>query len=153
MVVLGSGGHTTEMIRLISDVKKLFGTRIYVAAEERSKLKVSRKMAYIFYAVNLQALEAEGEGMKNVHIHQITRSRGVGQSYITSIATTLLASVDSAFLFFKTRSADWYCYLITNADITDRICCLLMGLELAFQSALLLLFTMQSQHTIVILYM
>ena len=40
LIVLGSGGHTTEMLRLIDGLTKLFDTRLFLTADERSRAKV-----------------------------------------------------------------------------------------------------------------
>ena len=48
----------------------------------------------------------QGDGMKtaeNAHFLQIYRSREVGQSYITSIATTFLATLHAMWLVIRIR--------------------------------------------------
>jgi beta-1,4-N-acetylglucosaminyltransferase len=48
----------------------------------------------------------QSNGMKtaeNAHFMQIYRSREVGQSYITSIATTLLATLHAMWLVIRIR--------------------------------------------------
>lgn len=80
MVILGSGGHTTEMLALTKELdKKRYTPRIYVlaATDTTSEPKVL-------------ALEGETTGAtSNYQIIRIGRSRHVGQSYVSSVFTTL----------------------------------------------------------------
>eukprot|EP01024_Parvocaulis_polyphysoides_P057132 TRINITY_DN60659_c0_g1_i1.p1 TRINITY_DN60659_c0_g1~~TRINITY_DN60659_c0_g1_i1.p1 ORF type:complete len:151 (-),score=4.05 TRINITY_DN60659_c0_g1_i1:11-463(-) len=84
MIVLGSGGHTAEILKLISkmDLNK-YSPRIYVVAETDSH---SNEKAL----KQEQELQKEG-GLETIipQIVTIPRSREVGQSYITSVLTTL----------------------------------------------------------------
>jgi beta-1,4-N-acetylglucosaminyltransferase len=79
MIVLGSGGHTAEMfqfLKTLTDVeRKKITPRVYVMAttDEDSKKKV-----LLFE-----------DDVNDFSIHLIPRSREVGQSYISSIFTTL----------------------------------------------------------------
>lgn len=41
LIVLGSGGHTMEMFKLMNGVCQRFNQRVYVATDELSKQKVS----------------------------------------------------------------------------------------------------------------
>ncbi len=90
MVVLGSGGHTAEMFHLLSGVNRsYFSPRHYVAADsDRGS------------GVKMEAFEGD---KKDVVLHRIPRSRKVGQSYFTSIFTTLFALWFAFLLVFKHR--------------------------------------------------
>lgn len=80
MIVLGSGGHTTEMMTLLHEINKdNYTPRIYIAADSdrNSQNKVIE-------------FEAKSSDYKFI---KIFRSRNVGQSYFSSIFTTLQAIV------------------------------------------------------------
>lgn len=82
LIILGSGGHTTEMLRIVKnlDFNKYF-PRIYIHAQ-------SDKMS----ASKIREVEGKIEDYKIVSIF---RSREVGQSYSSSVATTLIALIHS----------------------------------------------------------
>jgi len=78
MIILGSGGHTAEMLRIIKHFNlKNYSPRIYVHAQtdELSRDKV-------------KDLE---NGNQDYKIIEIYRSREVRQSYFTSVWTTVLS--------------------------------------------------------------
>jgi len=79
-IVLGSGGHTTEMLKLVSNLdKEKFTPRIYFAAntDEFSVKKV---------------VEFE-QGCQDYEVYVVPRAREVGQSYLTSVFTSLSAFI------------------------------------------------------------
>ncbi|KAI3508734.1 hypothetical protein L1887_23747 [Cichorium endivia] len=93
LVVLGSGGHTAEMINLLSVLQPdRFSPRFYIAAATDN---MSLQKARVF--------ENSLQGAKSSKFMQIYRSREVGQSYITSIGTTLFALCHALWLMFKIR--------------------------------------------------
>ncbi|KAK8945776.1 hypothetical protein KSP40_PGU021457 [Platanthera guangdongensis] len=102
LIVLGSGGHTAEMLRLVNVLQKdRFVPRFYIAAgTDNMSLQKAR-------VLEDSLLENKGIGNKNieklVYFEQIYRSREVGQSYITSIYTTMLALVHALWLMLKFR--------------------------------------------------
>jgi beta-1,4-N-acetylglucosaminyltransferase len=65
------------------------------------------ELARLFKIWNMIIFSAfQSDGMKtaeNAHFMQIYRSREVGQSYITSIATTLLATLHAMWLVIRIR--------------------------------------------------
>lgn len=102
LIVLGSGGHTAEMLRLVDVLQKdRFVPRFYIAAGTDS---MSLQKARVLEESRLQN---EGIGNKDIdelaYFEQIYRSREVGQSYITSIYTTMLAIVHALWLMLKFR--------------------------------------------------
>lgn len=100
MVILGSGGHTTEMLALTNELdKKRYTPRVYVLAgtDTTSEPKV--------LAQEQDAAGADGE----YQILRIGRSRHVGQSYISAVFTTL-------------RSV-WQCFPIVYGQRPDLILC------------------------------
>lgn len=88
--VMGSGGHTTEMVRMLSELDfEKNGERAYVLAETD---KIS--------PVKVETLES-GKGNVGKHtVVKVPRSREVGQSYLTSVITTFVA-------FFYSFAAVW----------------------------------------------
>lgn len=81
LIVLGSGGHTAEMMTIVKQLnKKNYSPRYYILAstDSTSESKV----------LNIE--EPTTSTSKNdFEIVRIKRSRHVGQSYVTSIFTTL----------------------------------------------------------------
>ncbi|XP_066356436.1 uncharacterized protein [Miscanthus floridulus] len=99
LIVLGSGGHTAEKMNIVTTLQKdRFAPRYYVAALTDN---MSLQKAQVYEQSLIQS-----DGMKtveNTHFMQIYRSREVGQSYITSIATTLLATLHAMWLVIRIR--------------------------------------------------
>ena len=85
LIVLGSGGHTSEMLRLISALDKTkYSPQTYMLAEtDTSSLS------------KVQAMNLEGQ------IEVIPRSREVGQSWISTIFTSIRATLSCAKLLWK----------------------------------------------------
>ena len=80
MVVLGSGGHTMEMLRLLSGMDLAnFSRRIYVAADTDT-MSIGKITAF-----------EQSCGNREPVIKKIPRARNVLQSYVTAIASTLIA--------------------------------------------------------------
>eukprot|EP00049_Salpingoeca_infusionum_P008886 m.147172 g.147172 ORF g.147172 m.147172 type:complete len:184 (-) comp14161_c0_seq1:196-747(-) len=79
LLFLGSGGHTGEMVQLMTHLTENYSPRLYMLVDgdaiSEAKAQVFEKQTY-----NEQA-----------QIVKIPRSRRVGQSYLTSIFTTLWA--------------------------------------------------------------
>lgn len=79
LMVLGSGGHTAEMMAIVKQLhKKNYSPRHYVLAstDSTSEQKVLD-------------MEEPTTSKNDYEIFRIKRSRHVGQSYTTSVATTL----------------------------------------------------------------
>ncbi|CAN1186042.1 UDP-N-acetylglucosamine transferase subunit ALG14 homolog [Linum perenne] len=98
LIVLGSGGHTAEMIDLVSGMRKdRFTPRFYIAAAtDNMSLQKARVLE--------DSLADENQNKKvPPQFMQIYRSREVGQSYITSIGTTLIAIAHALWLMLRTR--------------------------------------------------
>ncbi|PAV82928.1 hypothetical protein WR25_00955 [Diploscapter pachys] len=87
--VMGSGGHTTEMINLLKEMNDAYSPRIYVIAEtdQMSQQKV---------------IEHEQDlGAGEFDIVRIPRSREVGQDYFSSVFTTINAFYYAGFAVWK----------------------------------------------------
>ena len=107
LVVIGSGGHTAEMVHILrsflSDEKKtkkrdfsnLFPKREYIFAvsDKTSVAKIER----------FEREEVQGGTNGEYRNHFVPRAREVGQSYFTSVFTTLLAFWHSWRVYWKTK--------------------------------------------------
>ena len=83
LIVMGSGGHTSEMIKLISGLDlggKYSPVHFLVDGEDVLSQKKIRDLR---------------PRIGPSHTHLTRRSRKVGQSYVTSVWTTIIASYDS----------------------------------------------------------
>lgn len=90
MIILGSGGHTGEMIRVLENLDfKNYSPRVYVQADtdELSTLKVEH-------------LE---ENNRDYKVIKIRRSREIHQSYYTSVYTTTHATLQSIPILWRER--------------------------------------------------
>ncbi|KAL3616933.1 hypothetical protein CASFOL_039327 [Castilleja foliolosa] len=99
LIVLGSGGHTAEMINLL-DVMQMerFKPRYYIAAAtDNMSLQKARELE------DSLTDKAGVESVETSHFKQIYRSREVGQSYLTSVGTTLIALSHALWLMIKIR--------------------------------------------------
>ena len=87
VVVLGSGGHTTEMMRLLSPHNlspQFFSPLIYIIASTDTTSEA-----------HLQVFKEHRQPDITI---KIPRSREVGQPYLTSIVTTLYALIYSFYI-------------------------------------------------------
>ncbi|XP_057494233.1 UDP-N-acetylglucosamine transferase subunit ALG14-like [Actinidia eriantha] len=97
LIVMGSGGHTAEMLNLLSVMQTdRFKPRFYVAAATDN---MSLQKARMFE----NSLVNKAGMLENAQFMQIYRSREVGQSYLTSVGTTLIAIAHALWLMIKIR--------------------------------------------------
>lgn len=91
-ILLGSGGHTGEMMRIIFklDMGKVSRTWIYTSGDNASLAK---------------AQDYERKSGTSLQYIPIPRARTVGQSYILSIPTTIYSFLFSAIAMLKHRPA------------------------------------------------
>ncbi|VDN01386.1 unnamed protein product [Thelazia callipaeda] len=89
--VLGSGGHSTELLSLMAAFEKQFHHRIYVVADT-DKLSIQKVIEF-----------EKSLDVGHFQIEQINRSREVGQSYVTSAFTTLISCFQSLLLVWNLR--------------------------------------------------
>ena len=93
MIVLGSGGHTTEIITMLKKLDFNKFVRIYFVHSHNDSNSVKKLRENI-----------EIDKIKDkIEIMSLYRSRQVGQSYFSSIFTTLFAFLHSILLIIKTR--------------------------------------------------
>nr|XP_033327159.1 UDP-N-acetylglucosamine transferase subunit ALG14 homolog [Megalopta genalis] len=115
LIILGSGGHTAEMIRILSYLEfKNYSPRIYVHADTD-----------VISVEKVQDLEKDNTDYK---IIKIQRSREIRQSYFTSIYTTLWATLESIPLLWTERPD----LLLCNGPGTCVPLCIIMFLFKVF---------------------
>jgi beta-1,4-N-acetylglucosaminyltransferase len=99
MIILGSGGHTTEMLEIVQCLNvENYEPRIYVLSEQDSNSCLK--------AIDVEARKGHvmGDASKeNYTFVTIPRSRRVKQSYFTSIFTTLHSIVCCIPVVFRQR--------------------------------------------------
>ena len=108
MVVLGSGGHTTEMLQLIKNLDPKFYTPFVVVVASTDTTSISRVEAYPHpLPINIGRNIPKDQDVKNKtktedppspplppsKVYKIPRSREVGQSYSSSVGTTLYSFI------------------------------------------------------------
>ncbi|XP_026406346.1 UDP-N-acetylglucosamine transferase subunit ALG14-like [Papaver somniferum] len=106
LIVLGSGGQTAEMINLIRVLQRdRFTPRVYVAAStDNMSLQKAQVLEASIWLISGLELQAGPDKLKETaQFMQIYQSREVGQSYLTSIGTTLIALVHALLLMIKIR--------------------------------------------------
>ena len=90
VVVLGSGGHTTEMLQLLQSLNpQQYSPLTFIVAQTDTT-----SLRRVAVHTNQRTPDA---------IYHIPRSREVGQSYITSIATTLWSLIYTLGLVVRIR--------------------------------------------------
>ncbi|XP_019386611.1 PREDICTED: UDP-N-acetylglucosamine transferase subunit ALG14 homolog [Crocodylus porosus] len=95
LVVAGSGGHTTEMLRLLSSLSQSYSLRHYVFAES-DKMSEAKIRSF-------EEKRAETFTNSLFTLNRIPRSREVRQSWISSVATTLYSMCYSLPLTVKLK--------------------------------------------------
>ncbi|XP_044158196.1 UDP-N-acetylglucosamine transferase subunit ALG14 homolog [Bufo gargarizans] len=95
LVVAGSGGHTTEVLRLLSGLSKSYYPTHYVLAETD---KMSEEKIHLFETSKDKTSEDP-----LYTIHRIPRSREVQQSWSSSFLTTLQSLFYSFPLTFRLK--------------------------------------------------
>ncbi|XP_053105886.1 UDP-N-acetylglucosamine transferase subunit ALG14 homolog [Hemicordylus capensis] len=93
LVVAGSGGHTTEILRLLSSLSQAYSPRHYVLADSD---KMSEEKINSF-----EQKRAKIYPNSLFTFHRIPRSREVRQSWSTSVLTTLRSMFCSLPLAFR----------------------------------------------------
>uniref|UniRef100_A0A8C8ZFC6 UDP-N-acetylglucosamine transferase subunit ALG14 n=1 Tax=Prolemur simus TaxID=1328070 RepID=A0A8C8ZFC6_PROSS len=87
LVVAGSGGHTTEILRLLGSLSNAYSPRHYIVADtdEMSANKIN--------SFELDRADRDPSNMSTrYYIHRIPRSREVQQSWFSTLLTTLRAT-------------------------------------------------------------
>lgn len=101
MIVLGSGGHTGEMLILINKLNfKKFNkiTFVYSIGDISSRKKVFEK-----FNIPITDSNIIDSNNTTIEFKEVFRSRQVGQSFKSSIFTTIKAMIHSVFIVLQTR--------------------------------------------------
>ncbi|KAL1516060.1 hypothetical protein AB1Y20_002672 [Prymnesium parvum] len=108
MVVLGSGGHTSEMLSLVGSIDRAkYAPLLYVLARSDST-----SLHRVEAAERARARPAEGSQSAAggpCEVLRVPRSREVAQSYLTSVFTTLYALSTSFAILLRTRPSLLIC--------------------------------------------
>ena len=100
LAVLGSGGHTAEMIQLLQAMDRAkFGPMLYVIAQTDTT-SADRIKAFEQSVADRQPPPAAAAAAPAYRLLIVPRSREVGQSYATSALTTLHALAYSVWHVF-----------------------------------------------------
>ncbi|CAK9220422.1 unnamed protein product [Sphagnum jensenii] len=100
LFVLGSGGHTAEMLSLVGALNlQRYAPRYYIAAVTDS-MSLTRAATL---EDHLQKCALSTSSSQKPKFYQVYRSREVGQSYFTSVVTTLLAMMHALWLVAHIR--------------------------------------------------
>ncbi|XP_004635757.1 UDP-N-acetylglucosamine transferase subunit ALG14 homolog [Octodon degus] len=84
LVVAGSGGHTTEILRLLGSLSSAYSPRHYVIADT-DKMSADKINSF-----ELDRADRDPSTMASkCYIHRIPRSREVQQSWLSSVLSTL----------------------------------------------------------------
>ncbi len=124
LVVLGSGGHTAEMFALLNALSpKRYAPRTYVLADTdmTSLSKVNAFEAEIGEKYSTIDDTVDDITLERISEHQIVfmpRSREVGQSYITSVFTTLKALIHASTFFFCLKRTEMPDVILVNGPGT-----------------------------------
>lgn len=85
LIVLGSGGHTAEMMAIVKQLNKAnYSPRYYILAST-DRTSATKVLDY----------EEPTTSTSDYEIFRINRSRHVGQSYISSVFTTIYSIVEA----------------------------------------------------------
>lgn len=109
-VVLGSGGHTGEMVKLLNGMDLNVYKPIEFIIAETDKMSSQK----------IEQLKEAGKKF-DYRINLIKRSRSVGQSYFTSVFTTVMAILYSIPLIYRIRPQ----LLLVNGPGTCIPCCII----------------------------
>ncbi len=110
LAVLGSGGHTTEMIRLLSSLNKDNYQPLYYIVADTDTTSVKRLNNVYEEATNRMKKEENNKNASGPPNHEIIfkipRAREVGQSYISSLFSTIKSILASAHIVLWNTKPD-----------------------------------------------
>ncbi|ELK30702.1 UDP-N-acetylglucosamine transferase subunit ALG14 like protein [Myotis davidii] len=112
MAVAGSGGHTTELLRLLGHLSAAYSPRHYVIAD------TDQISARKIHAFELGRADRDPSGMvPQYFLHRIPRSREVRQSWLSTVATTLHSACLSLPLTYVLCNGPGTCVPICAAAV------------------------------------
>jgi beta-1,4-N-acetylglucosaminyltransferase len=104
LAVLGSGGHTSEMLRLLSSLNQQNFEPLYYVVASTDTTSINRFEKFCEQDdTGSQFDKPRLKPPRDDHIYNIPRAREVGQSYITSVFTTILSILSSAHIILKVK--------------------------------------------------
>ncbi|XP_065783845.1 UDP-N-acetylglucosamine transferase subunit ALG14 isoform X2 [Muntiacus reevesi] len=114
LVVAGSGGHTTEILRLLENLSDAYSPRHYIVADtdEMSTHKINS------FEQN-RADRNPSATFPEYYVHRIPRSREVQQSWLSSVLTTLYSMWLSFPLTYRAKP-DLVTQMIKNPPANER---------------------------------
>ena len=112
MIVFGSGGHTSEMLMMLEQLKTEKYGRVYFVIAMSDTWSIRKITDYFKNHVKHKRDLTNDPG--NIEIVKLYRSREVKQSYFTSIFTTLLAILHSFWILLWIRPDMVSTILFTN---------------------------------------
>lgn len=128
LVVIGSGGHTSEMILFLNKLKPSEIDIVLAKTDKTSQKCFSRLASSINVIWTYRQIKKT---------FLISRSREVGQSYVTALCTTALALIESSILllwanpsivsksfFWGSHKWAWNCSTCGFESIRSEICIL-----------------------------
>ncbi|XP_049735688.1 UDP-N-acetylglucosamine transferase subunit ALG14 homolog isoform X2 [Elephas maximus indicus] len=95
LVVAGSGGHTTEILRLLGNLSNAYSPRHYIFAD------TDEMSAHKIRAFEVDRAERYSSTMYTTH--RIPRSREVRQSWLSTVLTTFYSMLHSFPLTFRLK--------------------------------------------------
>jgi beta-1,4-N-acetylglucosaminyltransferase len=93
MITLGSGGHTGELLLMIKNLKLEKFAKVYFVISHNDTASENKLYENIDYKNNKNKIE----------LMKIYRSRNVGQTFKSSILTTIISFFHSVILIIKAR--------------------------------------------------
>ncbi|KAK7206187.1 putative asparagine linked glycosylation protein [Myxozyma melibiosi] len=103
MFVLGSGGHTTELLSIVNDLRfEKYPNRTWVSFSGDS-LSIVRAMDLEQKKRDEAQDTKSGKSVGSMTSVHLPRARTVGQSYFTSIFTTLICALQCLYTVYNVR--------------------------------------------------
>ena len=108
MVIIGSGGHTTEMLLMLQTLNPQNYGALHFIVGHSDTWSLTKMNDFLQTQAKHRPLTPNqklevGKPINNMQIHKVFRSREVKQSYITSVATTLWAIAHAFLIVARTR--------------------------------------------------
>lgn len=105
MIILGSGGHTGEMLIMIKKLDFSKFSNVYFLTSSGDIGSKNRTLLNLDVFKNSKKLDDNTYIYNNTNIkfENIIRSRNVGQSYVTSVFTTILSIFHSLYIILKCK--------------------------------------------------
>ena len=120
-LVLGSGGHTSELIKIISNLPISVDDTNSTKPFDSSFSPVKPANHLLIYSEGdaLSVSKYQNEfGVEAGVVKRIPRARRVGQSYFTSIFTTIYSFIASIFILFQFNPKLVKHFRMPNAVVT-----------------------------------